>query len=238
MRALALRIKAAHQRPPNFLLLQQVKAQNTHTHKMPQIESWFGFVKDAECARLLVEAAIAGCIDAVSEYPLSTEFSRIRSGSVVVFVEYYKSDFMRTRWRDGFSWSSSKLCHPFLLYRQVERVSSKKQMHHHDHEQNQQQPVSQFSITPSSLRPNTRIMRDGLCKRTISIRGSNGRFYRVISYFTAQDVSSFYGLRCIQTAITRPSLQILDQDNNREYYYTQHEKYHASKREDSRTHAV
>ncbi|KAJ3226278.1 hypothetical protein HDU78_010400, partial [Chytriomyces hyalinus] len=63
---------------------------------MPQIESWFGFVKDAECARVLVEAAIAGCIDAVSEYPLSTEFSRIRSGSVVVFAEYYKSDFMRT----------------------------------------------------------------------------------------------------------------------------------------------
>ncbi|KAJ3247119.1 hypothetical protein HDU78_005184 [Chytriomyces hyalinus] len=163
---------------------------------MPQIESWFGFVKDAECARLLVEAAIAGCIDAVSEYPLSTEFSRIRSGSVVVFAEYYKSDFMRTRWRDGFSWSSSKLCHPFLLYRQVERVS-KKQMDN-THEQDLQ-PLSQFSITPSSLRPNTRIMRDGLCKRTISIRGSNGRFYRVISYFTAQDVSSFYGLRDAQT---------------------------------------
>ncbi|KAJ3267127.1 hypothetical protein HDU77_005329 [Chytriomyces hyalinus] len=66
------------------------------------------------------------------------------------------------------------------------------------HEQDLQ-PLSQFSITPSSLRPNTRIMRDGLCKRTISIRGSNGRFYRVISYFTAQDVSSFYGLRDAQT---------------------------------------
>ncbi|KAI8611217.1 Gti1/Pac2 family-domain-containing protein [Chytriomyces sp. MP71] len=135
------------------------------------IESFHGFVKDVKDARTLVEACIAGLIPTIRDYPLSNELTRIRSGTVIVFLEQ-TSDMMRIRWRDGLQWSASKLSGSFLLYREVER--SRPNHSANDYSKND----CLFNITASSLRPNTRMVPGGLAKRTVTITGTDGKRYR------------------------------------------------------------
>ncbi|KAJ3067307.1 hypothetical protein HDU98_009510 [Podochytrium sp. JEL0797] len=57
-------------------------------------------------------------------------------------------------------------------------------------------------FAPNTLKPNTRVAEDGLTKRTITLLGSDRKRYRIISYYTPQDVvemtSRRFGLRVNQ----------------------------------------
>ncbi|KAJ3286819.1 hypothetical protein HDU79_006186 [Rhizoclosmatium sp. JEL0117] len=147
------------------------------------------FVKDVNDAALLIEACVAGELQTMQDLPYGMTALPIRSGSVIVFAEN-SSKSLRVRWRDGALWSCSRICGPFLLYREVvctkdaagnpipKAVSSVKE--------------KKSPFTVSSVRANSRLVPCGLAKRTISLNGSDGNKYRVISYFYPQDVSSYY----------------------------------------------
>ncbi|KAI8611026.1 gluconate transport inducer 1/Pac2, partial [Chytriomyces sp. MP71] len=89
---------------------------------MPQanFETFFGFVKDRADAQLLVEACATGLLTPVSQLSVSASSLHMRSGSVIVLKETARTQAQKTRWRDAFSWSSSRISGPFLLYREVE----------------------------------------------------------------------------------------------------------------------
>ncbi|KAJ3059876.1 hypothetical protein HDU98_004106, partial [Podochytrium sp. JEL0797] len=121
--------------------------------------------------------------------------AKLRSGSVIVFAESNANTQM-TRWRDGESWSPSRIHGSFLLYREVESTKGKKSS----------TPLPQkcrFSTT--SFRANTRPVQDGFAKRTVTVIGSDQRKYRVISYFFPCDVAHHYGEVAASSAEASPN---------------------------------
>ncbi|KAJ3078234.1 hypothetical protein HK100_010786, partial [Physocladia obscura] len=162
-----------------------VSPNNSNTLAQPSkslksFESWFGFVKERADAVLLVEAVIAGTVKALKMVPAD---ATLRSGSVIVFAESSLQTQM-TRWRDGESWSPSRIHGPFLLYREVESTKGKVAVA-------AQNEKCRFGTT--SFRPNSRPVQNGFAKRTITLIGSDNNKYRVISYFFPQDVAHMYG---------------------------------------------
>ncbi|KAI8619762.1 hypothetical protein BC830DRAFT_709187 [Chytriomyces sp. MP71] len=94
-------------------------------------ETFYGFIKDAHDALLVIEGVVRGILKpfngrtgglgpAAGEAGTSGTNSawdmQIRSGTVIVFAEI--SSQMK-RWRDGERWSPSRAHGPFLLYRYV-----------------------------------------------------------------------------------------------------------------------
>ncbi|KAJ3394109.1 hypothetical protein HDU84_000137 [Entophlyctis sp. JEL0112] len=150
---------------------------------LSNIESWFGFVKDKADAVMLVEAVIAGSLKALKMVPAS---AKLRSGSVVIFAESHLQTQM-TRWRDGESWSPSRIQGPFLLYREVESTKGK------SGNGASQAEAAKCRFSTTSMRPNSRLVANGFAKRTITIVGSDNTKYRVISYFFPDDVAYLYG---------------------------------------------
>ncbi|KAI8610613.1 Gti1/Pac2 family-domain-containing protein [Chytriomyces sp. MP71] len=152
-----------------------------HPERPKKIETWFGFVKDPEDAQMLVNACVQGALKCAEDMPLAGNRTEpLRSGSVVVFCE--NSESMRVRWRDGLNWSCSKISGRFLLYREVvigdTPVPQQRERH------------SNFIV--QNVRKDTKLIPNGLAKRTISLVGDDGRRYRVINYFSPTDVSHFY----------------------------------------------
>ncbi|KAI8831464.1 Gti1/Pac2 family-domain-containing protein [Chytriomyces cf. hyalinus JEL632] len=120
-------------------------------------ETWHGIIETHQDAALCVEAVIAGLLSPVSDFAAIRSVTRgttIRSGSVIVF----KETASKQRWRDALNWTSSRIKAGFLTYREVEEIQSS---------------TGQVSM---------RVMKDGLVKRTVSVRGSDGCRYRVIAY--------------------------------------------------------
>ncbi|KAI8828333.1 Gti1/Pac2 family-domain-containing protein [Chytriomyces cf. hyalinus JEL632] len=146
-------------------------------------ETFYGFIHDRVDALILVEACVQGILTPMTEIPIGMSLTSIRSGTVIVFAES-TAQVLRMRWRDGGQWSSSRISGSFLLYRQVESTTT-------------QTPVpptlekNSLFIT-TSLRPYTRILPNGLAKRTISIAASTGQRYRVINYFYPSDVDHYF----------------------------------------------
>ncbi|KAJ3028276.1 UNVERIFIED_CONTAM: hypothetical protein HDU68_002023 [Siphonaria sp. JEL0065] len=67
-------------------------------------------------------------------------------------------------------------------------------------------------FTEKTLKTNTRLVVDGLTKRTISMFGSNGQKYRVISYYTTRDILQFFEPSNISTNSTdEPQLKLPSQ---------------------------
>ncbi|KAJ3394108.1 hypothetical protein HDU84_000136 [Entophlyctis sp. JEL0112] len=150
-------------------------------HWLQSVESWFGFVKEKADAVALVEAVIARRIRALKMVPAT---AKLRSGSVIVFAESSLQTQM-TRWRDGESWSPSRIQGTFLLYREVESTKIKQLKKNPDSDDK-----GRFATT--SFRPNTRPVSNGFAKRTITVIGSDNNKYRVISYFFPHDVAYLY----------------------------------------------
>ncbi|KAI8610828.1 hypothetical protein BC830DRAFT_1143949 [Chytriomyces sp. MP71] len=146
------------------------------------LETFVGFIKDASDARLLVEAVVAGVCKPVLDLPIGMTSFPLRSGSIVVFPEG-SQETLRVRWRDGATWSSSKVNGAFLLYRQVEPKSSNSPPVKVD-------KSSLFAVT--AVRAQHQLVLNGFAKRTISVVGSNGQRYRVINYFLVQEVADHY----------------------------------------------
>ncbi|ORY53636.1 hypothetical protein BCR33DRAFT_761012 [Rhizoclosmatium globosum] len=144
------------------------------------MESYFGFCRDKIDAQLLCEAVIAGIIQPIADLPAGCSAPKVRSGSVIVFPEN-ASQTMRVRWRDSKQWSSSKVSGSYLLYRQVVPTSQSL---------SNTVPERPNPYQATSTRPNTKLVPNGLAKRTISLTGSNGAKFRVISYFVPDHVDS------------------------------------------------
>ncbi|KAI8611801.1 Gti1/Pac2 family-domain-containing protein [Chytriomyces sp. MP71] len=149
------------------------------------LETFYGYVKNRMDALLLIEACIDGTLFPLNVTPVDLSRVRIRSGTVLVFAEN-SSHSMMVRWRDGERWSPSRIHGQFLLYREV--ISTR-----HDSNSNGEQPETCTRFSTSGARPNTRLVPNGFAKRTITLTGSDGNRYRVISYFYPSDVSHLYG---------------------------------------------
>ncbi|KAI8831465.1 gluconate transport inducer 1/Pac2, partial [Chytriomyces cf. hyalinus JEL632] len=92
-------------------------------------ETWFGFIKEKKDAQILVDACAANLLTPIRELSSSTSTLEIRSGSVIILQDTSTTPAQKTRWRDSFSWSSSRISGAFLLYRQVEPVSTPSKNH-------------------------------------------------------------------------------------------------------------
>ncbi|KAI8615413.1 Gti1/Pac2 family-domain-containing protein [Chytriomyces sp. MP71] len=157
-------------------------------HSTP-VETFCGFVRDTLDAQILVEACIKGLLPLIHDLPPGVSSLPIRSGTTIVFAEN-SDQSLRMRWRDGASWSCSRICGPFLLYREVEA------MHRIAETRNVGRPGGKEKCTlfvTTSVRKNTRLVVNGFAKRTISITSSvDGKRYRVINYFYPTEVEYLY----------------------------------------------
>ncbi|ORY48601.1 hypothetical protein BCR33DRAFT_39684 [Rhizoclosmatium globosum] len=152
-------------------------------------ETFFGFIKEPMDALLIVEACIRGILVSVDKVPSeSSEVFHIRSGSIVVFQESSK------RWRDGRKWSPSRVHGPFLLYREVEptKRAPEPRKSKPTHILDTRIPGLEPTYSFKTLKQNTRLVPDGLTKRTITLKGSDGIRHRVISYYARDDVINMY----------------------------------------------
>ncbi|KAI8831609.1 Gti1/Pac2 family-domain-containing protein [Chytriomyces cf. hyalinus JEL632] len=156
--------------------------RRNNAHPDPFTETFYGFIKDTLDASLLIESCIAGTHTPVKDIPFGVNTLPLRSGSVVVFAES-SAQSLRMRWRDGWAWSSSRIHGAFLLYREVEPTTSRT-IH-------QQIETTQL-FTQAAAKPNTKLIPNGMAKRTITLHGSDGNRYRVISYFYPNDVEYLY----------------------------------------------
>ncbi|KAJ3020223.1 UNVERIFIED_CONTAM: hypothetical protein HDU68_010277 [Siphonaria sp. JEL0065] len=167
--------------PPSPNPIQKPPTNNTE-----YIESFFGFCREKLDAQILIEAVIAGQIKPVLDLPPGCTTPNVRSGSVIVFQEG-ATQTLRVRWRDSKQWSSSKVSNQFLLYREV--VASNQPLPQST--RHTERKTSFYYAT--SVRPNTKLVPGGLAKRAISLVGSNGAKFRVISYFYPVDVEGSDG---------------------------------------------
>ncbi|KAI8829343.1 Gti1/Pac2 family-domain-containing protein [Chytriomyces cf. hyalinus JEL632] len=76
-------------------------------------ETFYGFIKDAIDALLVIEACLKGLLSPFKSGSDASGQLAIRSGTVIVFAE---SSTQMKRWRDGERWSPSRAHGPFLLY--------------------------------------------------------------------------------------------------------------------------
>ncbi|KAJ3030872.1 UNVERIFIED_CONTAM: hypothetical protein HDU68_007515 [Siphonaria sp. JEL0065] len=143
-----------------------------------------------------VEGTVRGILP-----PFVKDGFQVQSGTVIILPESENGTSSVKRWRDGYKWSASRVYGPFLVYRQIQNVTLESG-----------EPVDEPSPTrvksknsgakrssgakpgiepvyERTLKTNTCIKENGLTKRTISIKGSDGGKYRVINYYKSQDVS-------------------------------------------------
>ncbi|KAJ3279703.1 hypothetical protein HDU79_000369 [Rhizoclosmatium sp. JEL0117] len=116
---------------------------------------------------------------------------KVRSGTVIVMPE---TGLTVRRWRDGLKWSPSRAYGNFLLYRQIESKNSDVSTKEEDQDLS---PYStpygsttglQPTFTSKTLNEGTQLTENGLTKRTITVKGSDGEKYRVVSYYNSRDV--------------------------------------------------
>ncbi|KAI8622706.1 Gti1/Pac2 family-domain-containing protein [Chytriomyces sp. MP71] len=150
------------------------------------MRSFFGFIEEPMDAVTVVEACIAGKLNF---FQGEAPYYKAKSGDVIVIPE---SNRVVRRWRDNIQWSPSRAFGPFLLYRQVEpmpkdAVTSIPLKYSFRRVQSNSAALEPtFSV--NTLKAGTRLVENGLTKRTISLSGSDGQKHRVINYYTANDV--------------------------------------------------
>ncbi|KAJ3087785.1 hypothetical protein HK100_008236 [Physocladia obscura] len=170
-------------------LSRREKAEQHSRSGCCDIETFFGFIKNKEDAMLIVEACVNGQLQATPRCQHNK--LKYRSGSVVVYSQNL-SDKNSIRWRDGGSWSTSKLSEGFLLYREVEAFGVSRRM----------EKCALFKA--GSVKPDCQLVPDGLAKRTICVTGSDGNRYRVISYFYPLEVEGYFK-QTKRVVLQRPS---------------------------------
>ncbi|KAI9330871.1 Gti1/Pac2 family-domain-containing protein [Obelidium mucronatum] len=193
---------------------QHSTPQPTQPTSSQQSETFYGFVKDEIDAKILIEACVNKELPLIPDIPCGGEGAS--SGKVYVFCES-SSQILKMRWRDGLHWSSSRISGNFLLYREVESTDVPTNV------QRAQEKEATALFTTSSLRPYTRLIPNGLAKRTISLTGSDGLRYRVINYFYPKFVEHHYAppnLRQIFDPNARGMLQMPSQVPHLQKYAT------------------
>ncbi|KAJ3232345.1 hypothetical protein HDU78_007199 [Chytriomyces hyalinus] len=167
--------------PPNRQDSEQSIAARPQSRRFT--ETFRGFIKDPVDAQLCIEACIDGLLQPLNMVPMSLSDLQIRSGTVLVFAENSNLGQM-VRWRDGCRWSASRLQGPFLLYREVESATTAS---------TNTETERDIRFVNTVVRGKTRFVANGLAKRTLTLSGSDGNRYRVISYFYPCHVQHLYG---------------------------------------------
>ncbi|KAJ3024051.1 UNVERIFIED_CONTAM: hypothetical protein HDU68_008339 [Siphonaria sp. JEL0065] len=144
--------------------------------------TFHGHIKEEIDAKVLIEACVHGEMEVLNTSKIPPRVTII-SGTCAVFQEGV-SNGMLQRWRDGLSWSSSRIQGQFLLYREVTPGKEPSLV------PNLEPASSPFANTV--VRGNYTHVPNGLAKRTITAQGSNNVKYRVICYFFPKDVSHLY----------------------------------------------
>ncbi|KAI9330623.1 Gti1/Pac2 family-domain-containing protein [Obelidium mucronatum] len=153
-------------------------------------ETFFGFIEDAMDALLVMEGCTRGLLQRFPGNGIDMANVKIRSGTVIVVSEE-GTDVKR--WRDGFKWSPSRSFGSFLLYRQVEAgpndtAEINTQLKYASRRVGSHIAAIEPTFSSKTLKSDTRLAENGLTKRTITLRGSDGLKHRLISYYVAEDV--------------------------------------------------
>ncbi|KAJ3228345.1 hypothetical protein HDU78_009801 [Chytriomyces hyalinus] len=151
-------------------------------------ETFYGFIKDAMDALLVIEACLKGLLSPFKSGSDASGQFAIRSGTVIVFAE---SSSQMKRWRDGERWSPSRAHGPFLLYGEVESVRTTTDA---------RDAPTPFAVIPGldpsfstkTLKSGMRLVQNGLTKKTITLIGSDRQRHRVISYYNRNDALHLY----------------------------------------------
>ncbi|KAI8620696.1 hypothetical protein BC830DRAFT_458923 [Chytriomyces sp. MP71] len=148
--------------------------------------TYFGYIEDVTDAQLVIEGCVRKMLKKFSS-SFDTSTLDITSGVVVVIME------AGMRWRDKLTWSPSRAYGPFLLYREVEVAKDASQPLVNAKFRGLTRSIGIDSgIAPTfsskTLKPGTRVVEGGFTKRTITLTGSDGMRYRLISYARADDI--------------------------------------------------
>ncbi|KAJ3284409.1 hypothetical protein HDU79_008245 [Rhizoclosmatium sp. JEL0117] len=160
--------------------------------KIVLFETYHGFIEDPLDAVYVVQGTLEGVLPAFKGNAEEMASIKVRSGTVIVMPE---KGLTVKRWRDGIKWSPSRAYGQFLLYRQIELkdpgAPDEPDVTH------EPAPYStpygsttglQPTFTARTLKEGTQITENGLTKRTITVRGSDGEKHRVVSYYNSKDV--------------------------------------------------
>ncbi|KAF9279321.1 Gti1/Pac2 family-domain-containing protein [Linnemannia elongata] len=126
------------------------------------METFFGLIKTPIDALIIFEACRQGLAARVHRRLSDIERQSVRSGSVYCFDE--REAGMR-RWTDGKSWSPSRVTGSFLTYRELDEAQG-------------------------SYNGKYSYRQNGLLKQSFSITTVDNQKLHLISYYTADDVSS------------------------------------------------
>ncbi|KAJ3281774.1 hypothetical protein HDU79_010510 [Rhizoclosmatium sp. JEL0117] len=151
----------------------------TEPQEAIQVESYFGFVKETVDAYFLVEACVAGVLPCIKDVRILESPLRMRSGSVVVIAD----NELQQKWKDAKNWSIPKKDGSFMLSREIQSPGCTTPITHRERSK---------LFTTNALKPGTKLLPNGLAKRTVSMNGSDGKRYRVISYFYPCHVQHLY----------------------------------------------
>ncbi|ORY53888.1 hypothetical protein BCR33DRAFT_711226 [Rhizoclosmatium globosum] len=151
----------------------------TEPQEAIQVESYFGFVKETVDAYFLVEACVAGVLSCIKDVRMLESPLRIRSGSVLVIAD----NELQQKWKDAKNWSIPKKDGSFMLSREIQSPGCTTPITHRERSK---------LFTTNALKPGTKLLPNGLAKRTVSMNGSDGKRYRVISYFYPCHVQHLY----------------------------------------------
>ncbi|KAL6595974.1 Gti1/Pac2 family-domain-containing protein [Neocallimastix sp. 'constans'] len=136
------------------------------------METFYGIIETTSDALILFEASHLGIVQKVRRRLHEKERKELRSGSCYIFSE---SESGIKRWTDGRLWSPSRILGNFLIYREVEKKISKKNLKSTD---------KLFEGVPSKLTAKGSkgayvFKEKGLLKKTISAIMNNQQHHLV-----------------------------------------------------------
>ncbi|KAI8845114.1 Gti1/Pac2 family-domain-containing protein [Chytriomyces cf. hyalinus JEL632] len=168
---------------------RHLRKQLDQKNQIAFMHSFFGFIENPMDALLVIEGCIRSNLRLFTGSAADMARIPIQSGTVIVISE--NSAFVK-RWRDGIHWSPSRAFGPFLLYRQVEPIDTNESHPAGPKYAPKRVQSNVAALEPTfsarTLKPNTRLVENGLTKRTITLKGSDGQKHRVVSYYCPDDV--------------------------------------------------
>ncbi|KAI9330624.1 Gti1/Pac2 family-domain-containing protein [Obelidium mucronatum] len=174
------------------------KSTSSNNKTNDNCETFYGYIQNPVDALYVIEGTIRGVLNSFAKSGTTDmQGVLIRSGTVIVLPEIESGCSSVKRWRDGYRWSASRVYGPFLIYRQVGYENVTKGVSAAGTPESQGAPLSNDlkpqaidSSGQKKLKSQTSVLSDGLTKRTISLKGSDGLKYRVICYYTSADVAA------------------------------------------------
>jgi len=132
------------------------------------MQTFYGFVQTTNDALLLFEACRIGKLKRIQRRLSESErLSQVVSGSVFIWDE---EESGIKRWTDGKTWSPSRIHGSFLIYKEMEPTSKRKNMNNSGNEE-----------APSGVK------EDGLIKKALSICTANNKRQHLVSYYSRED---------------------------------------------------